>query len=65
MNEPAVLCLLRSTIFMDLLGESPIGALATLIASDSKLQRPPASRDRNHGRRKGSVGHGEGGFSEA
>jgi hypothetical protein len=29
MNEPAVLCLLRSTIFMDLVGESRIGALAT------------------------------------
>jgi hypothetical protein len=29
MNEPAVLCVLRSTIFMDLLGESPIGAWAT------------------------------------
>ncbi len=52
MNEPAAL-LLRSTIFMDLRGESPIGAWATPddCPEPSKSKQP----DRKHGQGRQTV----------
>jgi hypothetical protein len=57
--------MLRSTIFMDLLGESPIGAWATFDCPLPEHEATAASRDKNDGLMDGVLGANKGEFFKA